>query len=214
MPGELFLIVSFGLPAILTAHEAGVRSAGYVAFGMSLLLMVGAMITPFGIVLLPKASELAGAGNICELTRQVRNIFVFSLALTASVTLVLELTLPMLIRTFLGYASPEATAISQILTLAAIPYGTYICLRSAIDACHERAINTANIVISFGGFLLAASVLHLYHVTRGYSIIWLFVFAVWGLAFLTTIRLRMLLAGPKQGRCQGHQHVVLGEIGG
>ena len=214
MPGELFLIVSFGMPAILTAHESGVRPAGYVAFGMSLLLMIGAIITPFGVVFLPKASELAAAGKIRELTRQVRNIFVFSLGITASVTLVLEVSLPTLIRTFLGYASPEATAISQILTLAAIPYGTYICLRSAIDACHERAINTANIAISFGGFLLGALALHLYHVTRVYSTLWLFVFAVWALALLTIIRLRMLLAGPTQDRCHSPQHVVLGEMRG
>jgi O-antigen/teichoic acid export membrane protein len=193
MAGELMLIACFGLPAPLAAHTSGVLAAGYVAFGISLLLMIGAALTPFGIVLLPKASELFATGQIAELRSRLLTLLVLCLAITGAITLGLELILPFAIRCFLGHSAPDCVGVSRILVLAAVPYGTYIALRSGIDACHDRPINTCNTGICVIGLVVAAITLRFLHVAEITYILWLFVVALWVLAVLTVLQLRMLV---------------------
>jgi O-antigen/teichoic acid export membrane protein len=56
VPGDFILVALFTFPATFVAHLKGVQEAGFVAFGISVVSMVGAVFAPVGLVLLPKAT--------------------------------------------------------------------------------------------------------------------------------------------------------------
>ena len=71
VPGDFILMALFALPATIVAHKSGIRAAGFVAFGISMLNVIGSFFSPFGLILLPKAGALLAAGKNRELRRQV-----------------------------------------------------------------------------------------------------------------------------------------------
>ena len=58
VPGDFGIAAILALPMVFIAHISGVREAGYVAFGISLLSMAGGFFAPIGLVLLPKATSM------------------------------------------------------------------------------------------------------------------------------------------------------------
>lgn len=64
VPGDFGMAALISLPAIITAHIAGMKEAGYVAFGITVLNMTGSFFAPLGLVLLPKSSQLIASQNM------------------------------------------------------------------------------------------------------------------------------------------------------
>ncbi|HLB25844.1 MAG TPA: hypothetical protein VJM83_05910, partial [Nitrospirota bacterium] len=57
VPGDLSMAAMLALPAFLTANMYGVKEAGYVAFGVTLVNITGAMFGPIGFIMLPRLSS-------------------------------------------------------------------------------------------------------------------------------------------------------------
>ena len=51
------------LPAFLTANLFGIKQADFVAFGVSMVSMVGAVFQPVGLITLPKLSSILSEGR-------------------------------------------------------------------------------------------------------------------------------------------------------
>lgn len=194
-PGELVLAGVFATPVLVVTHYSGLLRGGFVAFGISLLLMIGAAIVPVGVVLLPRASRMLAQGQIAELTRHVAQVAGLCLALTSTIFLALEAALGPLVRALLGAQGAEAVAACRILTVAAVPYGMYICLRSVLDACHETAFNTRHVVASAATFAVLAITSIRFESNAYLGILWSFVAANWVLGGLTILRLHSIFAG-------------------
>jgi O-antigen/teichoic acid export membrane protein len=144
VPGDFALIALLGLPAFLVAHEVGVQEAGYVAFGMSVLGMIGAVFAPIGLVLLPKASGFIARGAHEALRSHVSAIMQLSLAVSALLTFSIEISAGTALRIYLGSEFSGLATIVRVVMLGAVPYAVFSALRSAVDARHFRPINARN----------------------------------------------------------------------
>ncbi len=187
MPGELMLVFCFSLPPTVVAHESNITEAGYVAFGISLLIMIGAAIAPISLVLLPKASEMAGSRDLNRLRKHVLILTAACAAITVGATAFLESSLDFLAAAFAGSISQQAAAFSKVLVLAAVPYGLYICLRSVLDACHERALNTIHIGMAAALLLACLAASHALGAKGAWPVIVAFVLCLFLLGFLTVM---------------------------
>jgi hypothetical protein len=119
------------------------------------------------------------AGPITDLERHVARLLWFCMALTSVVVLVLEAGLGPQVRAFLGQEAPDAVAASRALVLASVPYGVFVCLRCALDACHDTAFNTQHVVAStavFGALVGGVLVIDPFAYSGP---LWTFLIAVW-----------------------------------
>ena len=159
IPGDFLMAGLLALPVTFVAHGSGLEKAGFLAFGISILSMIGALFTPIGLILLPKASLLLASQDHATLRRHVIRLAQTTLAVTAFLCLSIEAFSPVLIRLYLGKSFSEIVPIMRFIGLGAIPYGFYFALRGLVDAFHIRAVNTLNIAIAFSLFLLSSGLL-------------------------------------------------------
>jgi O-antigen/teichoic acid export membrane protein len=153
----------FGLPAFVVAHRAGVQEAGYVAFSISVLTLVGAVFAPVGLILLPKASRLIARGASEEVERHISLVLRLSLIVSIFLTISVEVFSGQLVRAYLGSGFSEISTVVRVAMLGAVPYAVYTVLRSAIDARHVEAINTKNSWIALALFIVCSTFLLLIH---------------------------------------------------
>ena len=153
VPGDFILMALFALPGIFVAHISGVKEAGYVAFAISALSMVGSLFSPLGIVLLPKASRMVGEGSLQSLKKNIVKIVKVCIGLAALVTVICEIFARSLIVAYLGAEFHEMAGILRIVMLCALPYALFICLRAVIDAAHIKPFNMVNTFIAFAVFI-------------------------------------------------------------
>jgi O-antigen/teichoic acid export membrane protein len=158
VPGDFVHMALFTLPVTFVAHFSGVQEAGYVAFGVSVLNMIGSMFQPLGLVLLPKASRMLAGGDRVELRNHVAQIVKATVLISVFVAVVLEISAAGLIRLYLGPNFSEGVVVLRIIMIAALPYSLYCVLRNLIDAYHENAVNALNLLTSFTVFLVLSLV--------------------------------------------------------
>jgi O-antigen/teichoic acid export membrane protein len=157
VPGDFILMALFALPATFVAHKSGIRAAGFVAFGISMLNVIGSFFSPFGLILLPKAGTLLAAGRNGDLRRQVWLLAKITLVVSAGLALGVAVGAETLMRLYLGADFTEGAGILRLLLLAAVPYSLYTVLRNVIDAFHELGVTTMILAAGFGIFCLGAS---------------------------------------------------------
>lgn len=157
VPGDFILMALFALPATFVAHRSGIRAAGFVAFGISMLNVIGSFFSPFGLILLPKAGNLLAAGRNGELRRQVWLLTKITLLVSTVLAVGIAVGAEALIRLYLGADFTEGAGILRLVLLAAVPYSLYTVVRNVIDAFHELGVTTLILAAGFGIFCLGAS---------------------------------------------------------
>ena len=158
VPGEFAFIGLLALPAIFTAHLAGFRQAGLVAFGLAVVNMVASMFSPVGIILLPKVSRAVGSGDLQSVRQEIVVIRRLALLLASTIVIFTEFFGSRLIRIYLGDAYVDAGAVVNIVVIGALPLAFYSALRSAIDAIHYKAVNTLNVLATLTLFLAGCAI--------------------------------------------------------
>jgi O-antigen/teichoic acid export membrane protein len=156
VPGDFILMAMFALPATFVAHQSGIRAAGFVAFGISMLNVIGSFFEPFGLILLPKAGSLLAAGRNRELRKQVWVLIRVTLAVSTVLVIGIAAGAETLIRLYLGKDFTEGAGILRLVLLAGVPYSFYTVVRNVIDAFHELGITTVILAAGFGIFCLGA----------------------------------------------------------
>lgn len=156
VPGDLGLAAFLLLPATITAHVEGVRKAGYVAFGVSLLNMISSVFAPISLIFLPQSSHLIANEKISLLKHYTFLILKISLGLTSVGLIIFEIFANQIIKIYLGNAFSEIVVIGRIILIGSLGYVIYIVMRSIIDAYYVKAINSKNILISFLIYLILA----------------------------------------------------------
>jgi O-antigen/teichoic acid export membrane protein len=194
MPGVFALLALMTLPATFTVHLLGVQEGGYIAFGVSLLNMVGALFTPVGVVLLPKASQMLAEGASEELRVHIASLVKFTILVALAFTILFELFAGILIRLYLGEDFQTTAFITRIVALGALPFALYYVLQGLIDAYHTKAVNAVNSLCSLMVFLVACSAALLFNPMV--VIPCAFVGAIFVLGFLTVRESRRILQQP------------------
>jgi O-antigen/teichoic acid export membrane protein len=192
IPGDFLMAGLLALPVTFVAHGSGLQKAGFLAFGVSMLSMIGAVFTPIGLILLPKASSLLASDNHLALRQHVVRLAQITLIVTLFLCLLLEVLSPLLIRLYLGKSFSDIVPIIRLIALAAVPYGFYFTLRGLVDAFHVKAVNTFNIAIAFSLFLLCSVLLSTWN--GAFFLTFPLVLGLYALGFLTVIEARKILA--------------------
>jgi len=157
VPGDFILMALFTLPATFIAHMAGVEKAGFVAFGVSLVSMIGSVFAPIGLVLLPKATFMFAGGEYRQLKAHLKPILQATITISVVVTSCLWFGMQPLVRFFLGADSEQVVPIVRILVLAGVPYSLYLVFRNLVDAYHKDGVTAAILsagLVAFLGFSL------------------------------------------------------------
>ena len=192
VPGDFGMAALLSLPAILTSHTSGIRAAGYVAFGTTILNMTGSVFAPFGLVLLPKASQLIASRNMVKLKDYILKLAGLTLLLSLVGLIVFEIFAYEIIKIYLGETFNDLVVIARIIMLGSLAYTYYVSMRSIVDAFYFKAVNTLNIIIALFIFLIVSGfvcVLDGSNITLVSS----FVGSLYVLGILTFINIRKLL---------------------
>ncbi len=156
LPGDLGLAAFLALGPILAAHRLSLADVSPLLIGQTFLTLGAAALTPLGLVLLPKLSQMLAQNREAEVRERLG--LLVSALVDASLFVCLQLVVfaDVVIELWLGSGFLAATPVVR-LTLLALPfYLIYVGLRSAINAASVRAYNTENVLLSLGLFLLAA----------------------------------------------------------
>jgi|SRR6202011_1339031 len=195
VPGDFILVALFTLPATFAAHLKGIEEAGFVAFGISAVSIIGAVFAPVGLVLLPKATIMLAEGARQELRAHLQAMVRITFVLSVAIIMAIWIWMPSLIHLYLGASFGQVVPIARLLVLGALPYSVYLVLRNIVDAYHEYGITAA---ILFCGFLtfLAGSYLSK-QISFGIDVILgSFVLAMTVIAILSNLECRKILREP------------------
>jgi O-antigen/teichoic acid export membrane protein len=160
VPGEVALGALFTLPVVFAAHTSGPILAGQIGLGLSLLQILGAIFAPLGQVLLPAISTHLARQELDAVRVKVQQTALRGILLAVVAVGSLELLCSWLFRRFFGDAYMPAVPLVRIIALAGIPYGTYVLLRSVLDAMHAQPMNARNLVYGILTFLLIAVIIN------------------------------------------------------
>lgn len=153
----------------------GLEEAGYFVIGQSVFRVMESAIVGFGLVALPKVSQLLSEDRVEFLKSKIEDMLVMIFQLGLFATIHTFIWSKEIVLVWLGSEYVEAVSVMQILIISIAPYLGYVILRSIIDAVEFRAINTLNLFVSF----VIAAVASIIFVYTGFGII--------GLAIATTI---------------------------
>jgi O-antigen/teichoic acid export membrane protein len=159
VPGDLAYYGLLAAPAIAVAYYGGVQAGGEVAYGMVWVTLIGQLVAPLSMLMLPEASYLFQCGKAEAMRRRLVNLLGYSFAVTCGVVAVLSFAAPALIEAHLGACTPSLLHHVRILLVAAIPLNVFICLRSIVDAGTSRAVSPTICVaalLTFGCLFLLA----------------------------------------------------------
>ncbi len=154
VPGDFILMALLTLPATFVAHVHGVQEGGFVAFGISVVSMVGAVFAPVGLVLLPKATSMLAEGASRDLREHVRFVIRLTIAASIAIVLIVWIAIPSLVRVYLGANFEQVVPIVRILILGALPYCLYLVVRNLVDAYHDYGVTAAILAVGLGVFMI------------------------------------------------------------
>jgi O-antigen/teichoic acid export membrane protein len=159
VPGDIALAAMFTVPSLITAHYAGFISGGYLAFGITLMNMGGAAFSPISLLLLPKISNLAADKKYQAIFTKTRTTIGITLLLSVSAIVIFEIFASQIINIYLKDASSDLIRTARIIALGIPGFTLFIVLRSVLDALHYKAINSRNVLISFGVYSVSTLIL-------------------------------------------------------
>jgi len=144
---------------IFAAHLATIQEVGYLSVSQGLLGSVGAMVTPLGIILLPKVSNLMSKKREEEIKENLNFLISAIFQLSIFISLQLIIFTDIIIKYWLGPDFKDAVIIMQVIFSSLFFYLLYGTTESILDATKVEPINTINLVISLGVFLFVSMVL-------------------------------------------------------
>lgn len=183
IPGEVALFGLFALPAYAAVHRNDIVGAGFLSVGLSLVQAIAAVFAATGFVLLPYWSRAAKSGDtLLVARRRICVLVVASGLLTALALVFLQLSLRSLANLLLGPLAEAGLNDLRHVTLAAVPYVTYLVLRDYFDAISVFPINTVALTaaIMIQAALLTSGWLSVPLATAGgFLALGLFMVALW-----------------------------------
>jgi len=193
VPGDFTLMALFTLPVTVLAHLDGVQYAGYVAFGIAVLSMIGAVFAPVGLVLLPKATYMLAEGSSHELRQHLLHMVKVTAIVSAILALSISIFARWLIRLYLGDGYEQVANIVRLVMVGALPFSLYLVLRNIIDAFHKNGV-TALILLSslavFGFLVVGGS----YVAQKGQCVIPAFLLAIVSLSAMSAWECRRIFS--------------------
>jgi O-antigen/teichoic acid export membrane protein len=166
VPGGFAFAGLLTLGPFLAAYIGNLQNAGYFVIGQSVFRVLEAAIVGFGLVVLPKVSQLLAEDKVGFLKSKIEDILIMSFQLGLFITIHIFIWSKEIVLAWLGTDYMEAVPILKIIILSLGPYLGYVILRSIINAIEVRAINTFNLFVS----LAFAAVISVISIFAGFGI--------------------------------------------
>ena len=179
-PGGVALGGILTIGPFLAPYFGTMRDAGYLVVGQSVFRIIGASIGAFGMVALPKVSQIVAQGRTDFLKNKISDILSMIIHLGLFAVIQLFIWSDEIVLIWLGQEYLAAVPIIKIFLVSLCPYLSYVILRSIIDAVETKAVNTLNLFVSFGVTVVLSTIF-------GYAGL-----GIWGLALAVTIGLFIL----------------------
>lgn len=153
IPGDIAYAVLFAIPPFLLAHLQGLKPAGYLAFGITLVNIAGAAFGPLSLILLPRIRVLALENNKDALRRQIVYMSIITFILALAGVLVFEFFAREILTLYLDHPEEMLIKYARYTVPACIGFALYVVLRSFPDAIYNKAVNARSILITLLFFL-------------------------------------------------------------
>lgn len=168
-PGDFAFAGLLTVGPFLSAYFGSLKDAGYFVVGQTVLRVTESSLVAFGLVALPKVTQLFAEGRGEFLKMRIIDTMTLILHLGLFVSIHIFIWSEEIIRAWLGPEYLEAIPVMEVLLLSLCPYLGYVMLRSIVDAVEVKAINTLNLFISLG-VAIALSILFGYAGLGGWGI--------------------------------------------
>lgn len=148
LPGQMFFAGLLAIGPFCTPYFGSISDAGLMAIGQSIFLVMQFSVSGFGLVALPKISEMTAKGHKFVLEARINDVL--EMVFHCSLFLVVQCFIwsDKIVLIWLGNKYTNAVPIIQIFLLSLCPYLLYVMLRSVIDAVEVKAYNTLNTFVS------------------------------------------------------------------
>ncbi len=194
MVAALLLMGLSLLPVVVAANLIGIKTAGFIAFALSIVGLAGTTSAPIQLMLLPLTSLQQAEGRMEDIRRSVRQIEIVVLGVAVLAAVVLPIAATYISIIFLGYSDEGLVRALSIMGLAIGPFVYFVCLRQVIDACSERPLNSFSLVVALLVFGLVFALSRLLIADVTVIVLFSYISAVWTLALTTRWALTCLLA--------------------
>lgn len=154
----------FSAGPILAAHFVSMRDVGYLSVSQSLLGTVGAIVSPLGILLLPKIGSLISQKRDSEIKESLGYLIGATIYCSIFVFLQMFIFADSIVEFWLGSDFVDAALIMRIV-LCSIPFFLFCgTIGPILEAAQVRPVNLINLSVSFL-LSLAVAVVFLFFVT-------------------------------------------------
>lgn len=150
--GTLLTLGFLAAPAVVAAHRFGLAEAGSVAFALLVLGLLSTMLTPIGVVLMPRSARLLSERSGDALEHHVRRMLSLVVPVVTLAVLAIEVGADALVAAFLGTSYAAAAGALRAIAWAAIPWTFFVTLRALLDAHDVRPLNAKNVGLAFGAY--------------------------------------------------------------
>lgn len=149
IPGDFALLLLISVPSFLVLHIYNdFILSGYVAFGTTLLNLVGAAFGPIGLILLPETNRYIKNKEIHKLNSLVKRILVLTVVITVFGILIFYLYSGFFTELLVSHTDNNLIISCRLMLLGSVGYALYLNLRSILDAFYFKPINSINLIIS------------------------------------------------------------------
>ncbi|MEW6556120.1 MAG: lipopolysaccharide biosynthesis protein [Elusimicrobiota bacterium] len=157
--GDFAFFGLLSLGPIIAVHFVSIQEVGYLSISQSLLSAAGSAMAPLGIIILPKVSSLIREGR----EKTIKENLVFFLAsifhLSIFVSIQLIIFADFIVKYWLGADFLDAVPVLRSIFVSIMFFVFYIGMRNILDAVAIKPLNTINLFVSLGIFLLSTPML-------------------------------------------------------
>ena len=197
VPGDLALAALLTLPVYLVNHVEGVESGGQVAFGLTLLNIVGALFAPVSLLMLPSVARALARDDHGAVVREVQRTRNLTVVIVLAIVAIFQLLAAPLLEWYVGGAPEGLIPAARILFSGALFFALFISLRSMLDAYFEKARNSLNLLIALA-CLAIGGLIYLFLWPQREFLLWMVPASFLVLAVLTWRDVHGVVAGLKK----------------
>lgn len=144
VPGAFAVAGLLSSGPFLAQYLTSTKDVGYLTIGISILSVMEGGTAAFGIVILPKVTQLFAEGKNEFIKERVTDVIAFIFHIGLFCIVHLSLWSEQIVLVWLGNQYTESVPIMKIFILAIIPYLTFTMLRQILNAIEKKPLNTIN----------------------------------------------------------------------
>lgn len=148
VPGHFALAGLLTFPSFFAVHFVDLKTAGYIAFGNTIVTLLSSLFNPISTVLLPYASNHARDNETEKLNSELFLMLKIVLVIVVISVIITWIILPPLIVWYLGEEYRESIGLLRTILPIAISYSIFITIRSVNESMEKRPVNSINLIYS------------------------------------------------------------------